>query len=90
MKYVILAGALAFSLCTGVCEAEEGKAEGSSGQAGVVAVSDSQKKLKHIDLGDDHEDTVTSVGTMSEGQNYDGNTGFPNVVRSDGDMNLEQ
>lgn len=89
MKYMVLAGALAFSLCAGVCEAEDSKAQGASGQTAAVEASGSRGGLKHIDLGDDHEDSVNSVGTMSAGQNYDDNTGFPNVVKSDGDMNLQ-
>ena len=89
MKYVVLAGALAFSLCAGVCEAEETKMQGASGQAAATGAKASCGVLKHIDLGDDHEESITTVGTMSQGQNYDGNTGFPNVVKSDGDMNLE-
>lgn len=90
MKYVALAGALAFTLCAGVCEAEDGKAKDASGNTAVTQETSSSKGLKHIDLGeDDYERPVTQMGTMSEGQSYGDNTGFPNTVESDSDMNLQ-
>ena len=85
MKYVVLAGALTLALCTGICEAADEKAKASSDSAAVAQKSDANGGLKHIDLG---EEPVTRVGTMSDGQNYSENTGFPNVVKSDGDMDL--
>jgi len=88
MKYMVLAGALAFSLCAGVCEAEDGKAQGSSGQTAVAESTGSGSGLKHIDLGDNVEQNVDRVGVMEPGQSYDENTGMPDVVNSDGDMNL--
>lgn len=89
MKYAILAGALAFVLCAGVCEAENGKMKSGSASAAANAAPCCPSGTRHIDLGDDNEKPVTSVGVMSEGQNYDGNTGFPNVVKSDANMNVE-
>ncbi len=85
MKYVVLTGALALALCTGICEAADEKAKVTSDPAAVTQKSDANGGLKHIDLGDE---PVTRVGTMSEGESYSENTGFPNVVKSDGDMDI--
>ena len=88
MKYIVLTGALAIALCTGACEAEDNKpkpdAQVAAGQAAQGASC-----LKHIDLGDSDEKSVTSVGVMDAGQNYDASTGFPNVVKSDSDMDVQ-
>ena len=90
MKYVVLAGVLAFTLCAGLCEAEDGKGkvENTSGPTAAGKACNSTG-LKHIDLGDDNERPVNQVGVMSPGQNYDDSTGFPNIVKSDSDMDLQ-
>ena len=85
MKYVVLAGALAFALSTGICEAAGDKPKVAPGSTAVSQESGEKIGSKHIDLG---EEPVTSVGVMDKGQNYSANTGFPRVVKSDSDMEL--
>ena len=87
MRYAILAGTLALAMSTGACEAADEKVNNSSEPAVVSQKSDSDRGLKHIDLG---EEPVTRVGVMSQGQNYGDNTGFPSVVKSDADMDLSK
>jgi len=89
MKYAVLAGALAFTLCAGVCEAEEGKVDNASAPAVATEEIKSGSGLKHIDTGDNLEEPVTQVGTMSPGESYDENTGVPNVTESDSEMELD-
>jgi hypothetical protein len=89
MRYAVLAGALAFTLCAGVCEAEDGKVENASEAAVVTEEAGSGAGLKHIDVGETPEEPVTRVGVMSEGESYNSNTGFPDVVESDSEMEID-
>jgi len=96
MRYMVLAGVLAFALCAGVCEAEDGKVKNASTVITVKTVEEETESgagLKHIGLGDNPEDRaeepVAEVGVMSPGESYDENTGFPDVVESDSDMELQ-
>ena len=89
MRYVILAGALAFTLCAGVCGAEDGATENASAGAAITEEAEGGTGLKHIDTGDRAEEPVTQVGVMNPGENYDDNTGFPDVVESDSSMDSE-
>lgn len=89
MKYTVLAGALALTLCAGLCEAEDLKTTTASKQdASSRAACNYSTKSRRIDLGDSSGEPVSHIGVMSPGKNYDGNTGFPNIVNSDADMNL--
>lgn len=92
MKYAVLMGALAFTLCAGVCEAEDDKTKNVSGAVATSEETRGGTELKHIDVGDDSdtraEEPVTQVGVMSPGESYNPNTGFPDVVQSDSDMDL--
>ncbi|MCX5678261.1 MAG: hypothetical protein NTY76_04040 [Candidatus Omnitrophica bacterium] len=86
MRYAVLAGALAITLCAGICEAEDGKVKNASAAAVITEETESGTGLKHIDTGDSSEEPVTQVGTMGPGESYDENTGFPDVVESDSSM----
>lgn len=92
MKYMVLAGVLAFALCAGICEAEAGKVKDAS-TAAVEEETENGTGLKHIDAGDNPEDRleepVTQVGIMNPGESYNDNTGLPDVTESDSDMELE-
>ncbi len=86
MKQFALAGVLTLALCAGDCMAIDDKTKASSEAATPAEQNNGSKRpLKHIDLG---EEPVSTVGTMSQGQNYSENSGFPNVVQSDGDMEI--
>lgn len=89
MKYIALAGAIAFALTSGVCEAEEAvKSNDSASQAKNVSQGPSKSGFP-IHFNDDDDTPVTRVGVMSDGQSYDDNTGMPDMVRSDSDMDLQ-
>jgi len=89
MRYMALAGALAFALYAGICGAEDESDKSSSGAVAVTRDAASPSNLKHIDLGDNSQEPVTRVGVMDPGQSYDGSTGLPNVVESDSDMDTD-
>ena len=107
MKCMVMAGAIAFALCSGICEAEELKNEGVSGASAVTqeqkeeSVSaapavkqevsigkETAAEVKHLDRENDDDQDVAQVGVMSPGQSYDESSGFPDVVKSDSDMDL--
>lgn len=97
MKYAVLAGALAFALCAGICEAEDGKVKAASTAVAAETAEFEEGTgngtgLKNIDLGDDSEDRLeepaAQVGIMSPGESYNENTGIPDVTESDSDMEM--
>ncbi|MFH1190507.1 MAG: hypothetical protein V1682_07470 [Candidatus Omnitrophota bacterium] len=96
MRYAVLAGALAFVLCSGICYAEDAEA-GNGTEAGAVAVVAEDESGSaaagsdvgcHIDTEEGVEEPVDRVGVMSPGQSYDENTGLPDVVESDSSMDM--
>ncbi|GEM_PF-3738985 len=87
MKYVVSAIVLALVLCAGICSGADENVKVAPDSTVVTQKTNTNAGVKNIDLG---EEPVTRVGVMPQGQNYGGNTGFPSVVKSDGDMDLQK
>lgn len=86
MKYLIWMLALALTLCVGVCKAEDAKVVSTEGNVVVTEQEiDSEEGVKNIDP----DEEADRMGAMSPGQSYDENTGLPDVVESDSDMDLQ-
>ncbi|MBN2453487.1 MAG: hypothetical protein JXB40_04420 [Candidatus Omnitrophica bacterium] len=81
MRCVVLAAAMLFALCANACSVEN------------IGASSSEKRALAYDEvvseSEDAEEPVSRVGVMNPGQIYDGNTGFPNIVDSDADMDID-
>lgn len=93
MKYMVLAGAIyLFVLCSGICGARDLNDESVSGTSAVTQEAPGDEEadagVVHLDRVYDDDEDVAQVGVMSPGQSYDENTGFPDVVPSDSNMDL--
>ena len=93
MKCMVLAGAIyLFALCSGICGAQDLNDESVSGTSAETQETPGDEEadagVMHLDRVYDDDQDVAQVGVMSPGQSYDENTGFPNVVQSDSDMEL--
>ncbi len=91
MRSVALAGVLALALTAGVCGAEDySNSDDAALQTKTAVAHESEEGagIKHIDEGD-VDTPVTRVGVMQDGQSYDDDTGMPDMVNSDSDMELD-
>jgi len=85
---MVLAGALAFALCAGVCGAEDEGDKISSGSMAATQGTEDSAGFEDTDSGNKPVEPDAEVGVMSPGQSYDENTGLPDTVESDSDMDL--